>query len=107
MKKETLIIIAAIVIVFILMANNSSSESEQDPYVQGQQYAVSQIRYAADSDNLTRYVDIEMLEDIIRDYFGHSADEVRDMLIYDPDLKHYYASDIVNDIIDNDCSFDF
>lgn len=69
------------------------AEIQQEYYAAGMQEAFAQIRSAARSD-FTIYIDSEQLEDVLKDYFGDEADEIRDCLF--SELEGYSASDILN-----------
>ncbi|MBQ3256936.1 MAG: hypothetical protein IJA67_05955 [Oscillospiraceae bacterium] len=102
MKK---FIFCTIIVIMAVMCGCSPVNKNDDEvglqaelFCEGQQDAVLEIKEAADYDDHI-YIDIEQLEDILRVQFGDEADEIRDMIIYHPDLKHYSTGEIVGQIM--------
>lgn len=107
MKKRILTAILICIMLSCFGCSKIQVETEEhtpgncpEVYKEGIKYAVKETKDGAEGD-WRIYVEVEELEDIIRSYFGDEAEEIRDMIIYHPDLKKYDASEIVEDAIMN------
>lgn len=98
----TLISLCSCAIIGCSLSSNALDryEADQIVYINGQEDAVLAIREGAQSD-YTHYVDADVLEEIIRRHFGDDADDIRDMILFHPDVEIYSATDIVDEAIDN------
>lgn len=104
MKKKFLILFITFTLNTLLLAG-CSNITEHTPddcpevFIAGQQDALDKLQYSAEAKWYVNYVDVKSLETVLRNYFGDDADEIRDMIIYHPDVEHYNTTDIVNDLI--------
>lgn len=96
--KSWIIICIVIVAVFFITQNDYESESA-DLYVEGQRNAVERIKDEAQYSYDT-YVSVEQIEDLLLKQYGAYGEEIRDSIIYHPDVYRYSASDIVDTLIE-------
>ena len=80
------------------------TEREYEIYYHAQEEAVAEIETAA-AIRWERYVSVDDLVEVLREYYGDEADEMRDMIIHGGDLQIYETEDILEKVL-GECSFE-
>lgn len=88
----------------VALSPEPQNEREYEVYYHAQEEAVEEIESAAAA-QWERYVSVDDLVDVLREYYGDEADEMRDMIIHGGDLEIYEAEDILEKVL-GDCLFE-
>lgn len=99
LKVLNWIIVCIIVVVIAFITKNDSESESTDLYVEGQRNAVERIKDEAQYSYDT-YVSVEQIEDLLLKQYGAYGEEIRDSIIYHPDVDRYSVSDIVDTLIE-------
>ena len=73
----------------------------EEGHKEGMDYAVEAL--LENADGWTQYMDVEDVEDSIYQYFGSDseAEEIRDMIIYNPDYELRTFEEMLKELINN------
>ena len=86
------------------LSPDPQNEREYEVYYHAQEEAVAEIESAAAA-QWERYVSVDDLVEVLREYYGDEADEMRDMIIHGGDLELYETEDILEKVL-GECSFE-
>ena len=71
----------------------------EEGYKAGAEYAIEYL--LENADGYTQYMDVEDIEDSMRDYYGDEAEEMRDLVVYNPDYERYSFKELLEELINN------